>query len=286
MVRLELQYLYEIGRVGQPPLPVLDALQSNLGLVVCDASFPAIVRAVESQTWTRDPFDRLIVAQASLFDAPLQKKFHDASRAVPRNSYDLRELVTGTMSAQDPVHSVTFVENHDTQPLQALEQVVEAWFKPWAYAFILLRDEGYPCIFHADWTGADYADHGRDGNGWYPIHLASHEWILRRLLAARRHCAWGEQRDYFDHRNTVGWSRLGDDLHPHSLGVVISNGTEEGWKWMEVGRPGAAFVDLFGHREERIVANEDGWARFTVNPESCSVWVAQEQLPDLHAMLP
>jgi len=74
MVRLELQYLYEIGRVGQPPLPVLDALQSNLGLVMCDAGFPAIVRAAESQSWTRDPFDRLIVAQASLFDAPLVSK--------------------------------------------------------------------------------------------------------------------------------------------------------------------------------------------------------------------
>ncbi|MGD2064015.1 MAG: DUF1939 domain-containing protein, partial [Nitrospirota bacterium] len=176
--------------------------------------------------------------------------------------------------------------NHDTQPLQALEQVVEGWFKPWAYAFILLRREGYPCIFHADWTGADYADRGRDGRGWHPIHLASHEWILRRLLAARRHCAWGEQHDYFDFRNTVGWSRLGDADHPHSMAVVLSNGRQEGWKWMDVGRPGAAFVDLLGHRGERIVANEDGWGRFTVNPESCSVWVAEEQVPQLHAMLP
>jgi len=222
----------------------------------------------------------------SLFDVPLQAKFHDASRAAPRSAYDLRQLVTGTLAAQDPVHAVTFVENHDTQPLQALEQVVEAWFKPWAYAFILLRQEGYPCLFHADWTGADYQDRGRDGSGPYPIYLASHEWILRRLLVARHRCAWGEQRDYFDHPNTVGWSRLGDNLHPHSLAVMISNGTQEGWKWMEVGRPGAAFVDLFGHRGERIVANEDGWARFTVNPESCSVWVAEEQLPELNAMLP
>lgn len=74
MVRLEMQYLYEIGRVGQQPLPVLDVLQSDLGLVVCDASFPAIVRVAESQTWTRDPFDRLIVAHASLLDAPLVTK--------------------------------------------------------------------------------------------------------------------------------------------------------------------------------------------------------------------
>jgi len=41
---------------------------------MCDAGFPAIVRAAESQDWTRDLFDRLIVAEASLFDAPLVSK--------------------------------------------------------------------------------------------------------------------------------------------------------------------------------------------------------------------
>jgi hypothetical protein len=66
MVRLELQYLFEIGRVGQPPLPVLDVLESALGLTICKAAFPAIVREAESQFWTRDLFDRLIVAQAAL----------------------------------------------------------------------------------------------------------------------------------------------------------------------------------------------------------------------------
>jgi hypothetical protein len=44
--------------------------------------------------------------------------------------------------------------NHDTQPLQALESVVEPWFKPLAYAFILLRREGYPCLFLPDYEGA------------------------------------------------------------------------------------------------------------------------------------
>lgn len=88
MVRLKLQYLYEIGRVGQPPLPVLDALQSNLGLVVCDAGFPAVVRAAESQSWTRDPFDRLIVAQASIFDAPLVSKDSTIQANYPNTVWD------------------------------------------------------------------------------------------------------------------------------------------------------------------------------------------------------
>lgn len=71
MVRLELQYLYEVGRVGQRATTVLDALQAALGLRVCDAPFPAVARAAEGETWTRDPFDRMIVAQAALREAPL-----------------------------------------------------------------------------------------------------------------------------------------------------------------------------------------------------------------------
>jgi PIN domain nuclease of toxin-antitoxin system len=74
MVRLELQYLYELGRVGSPPGPVLDALSTALGISVCRASFPAVVARAESESWTRDPFDRLIVAQAALSDAPLVTK--------------------------------------------------------------------------------------------------------------------------------------------------------------------------------------------------------------------
>ncbi len=74
MVRLELQYLYEVGRVTQPAGPVVDALQASLGLHVCDIPFPVVARAAEGETWTRDPFDRIIVAQASLARAPLLTK--------------------------------------------------------------------------------------------------------------------------------------------------------------------------------------------------------------------
>ncbi len=74
MVRMELQYLYEIQRVTQPPLTVLDDLTTALGLSICNAPFAAVVRAAEQQSWTRDPFDRLIVAQAALHDAVLLTK--------------------------------------------------------------------------------------------------------------------------------------------------------------------------------------------------------------------
>lgn len=74
MVRLELEYLHEIGRTSEPALPVLDALQTSIGLRMCDAPFAAVIREAEKQKWTRDPFDRIIVAQAALHAAPLITK--------------------------------------------------------------------------------------------------------------------------------------------------------------------------------------------------------------------
>ena len=74
MVRLELQYLFEVGRVTTPAANVMDELRMALGLTVCDASFVAVAHVAEDLTWTRDPFDRLIVAHAALHDAPLVTK--------------------------------------------------------------------------------------------------------------------------------------------------------------------------------------------------------------------
>ncbi|EHC41445.1 cytoplasmic alpha-amylase, partial [Salmonella enterica subsp. enterica serovar Alachua str. R6-377] len=54
-----------------------------------------------------------------LFDAPLQMKFHEASRQGAE--YDMRHIFTDTLVEADPFHAVTLVANHDTQPLQALE---------------------------------------------------------------------------------------------------------------------------------------------------------------------
>lgn len=71
MVRLELQYLFEIGRVGQSASVVVDELRATIGVIVCDAAFPEVARRAERLDFTRDPFDRLIVAQAALMDSPL-----------------------------------------------------------------------------------------------------------------------------------------------------------------------------------------------------------------------
>lgn len=84
MVRLELQYLYEIGRVTAPAAKVMDELRTALGLTVCDASFVAVAHLAEDLAWTRDPFDRLIVAHAALHKAPLVTKDGTLHQNYPR----------------------------------------------------------------------------------------------------------------------------------------------------------------------------------------------------------
>jgi alpha-amylase len=217
--------------------------------------------------------------QLSLFDVPLHYNFHRASRQ--ESYYDLRNILKGTLTAEQPALAVTFVDNHNSQPRSLLESTVESWFKPLAYALILLRQEGYPCVFAADYYGAQYSldDLGAEAlsekepsKKTYEIELPSHRTILDRLLLARSHYAYGPQQDYFEQFNIIGWTRLGDGDHPRAMAVVISNG-HSGEQWMSTGQPNAQFVDMTGHLHNPIWTNDDGWAAFGCPQRSVSVWI-------------
>jgi len=207
----------------------------------------------------------------ALFDAPLHLNFHQASTA--SGNYDMRTILDNTLMKEQSGLAVTLVENHDTQPCQALESPVQDWFKPMAYALILLRAEGYPNIFYADYYGANYttSDNNCDNTS---ISMASHKNAIDQLLSARKHYAYGAQIDYFDHWDVIGWTRLGDSSHPKAMAVIISDGPG-GSKWMKVARVNTTFIDVTGNRSDVITSNNDGWANFPVNGGSYSVWVEQ-----------
>lgn len=63
MVSLELQYLFEIGRITRPANEVLAALAEDIDLRLNVTPFADTVARAQSLNWTRDPFDRLIVAE-------------------------------------------------------------------------------------------------------------------------------------------------------------------------------------------------------------------------------
>ncbi|RYJ12600.1 alpha-amylase [Rahnella variigena] len=213
-----------------------------------------------------------VEGKTMLFDAPLQLNFHHASKQGA--DYNLSQIFDNTLVAADPAHAVTLVANHDTQPLQSLEAPIEPWFKPLAYALILLREQGVPIVFYPDLCGANYEDEGDDGNS-YTIDMPVIPG-LETLIKARQTHAWGVQTDYFDHPNCLAFSRSGTAEHPGCV-VVMSN-SEAGEKAIELGDNFGhkKWHDLLGNREEIIETDEKGSAVFFCAGGSVSVWVLTE----------
>lgn len=187
----------------------------------------------------------------------------------------MRTIFDGSLVSANPEHAVTLVDNHDTQPLQALEAAVEPWFRPLAYALILLREQGIPCVFYPDLYGARYTD---DKNGSVQsVDMPPIE-CRPRLVEARKRFANGAQTEMFDDRNCVGFARHGTEHEPGCV-VVLSNG-EPGEKVFDCGpaQAGDVYVDFLGHRDERITIAKDGKASFSTNGGSVSVWVREQTL--------
>jgi PIN domain nuclease of toxin-antitoxin system len=74
MVELELQFLYEIGRLRVKPAEIIRHLSTQIGLRLSDVGLERIVRAAAGMDWTRDVFDRLIAAESAAMDMPLITK--------------------------------------------------------------------------------------------------------------------------------------------------------------------------------------------------------------------
>ena len=71
MALLELQYLHEVGRTRPTAEAIFAELSATLGLRIARSSFADVARRAWALGWTRDPFDRLIVATALVDGAPL-----------------------------------------------------------------------------------------------------------------------------------------------------------------------------------------------------------------------
>jgi len=190
----------------------------------------------------------------NIFDVQLHYNF--VSAANEKENYDLRGLRSNTLISCYPENSVTFVDNHDTQPGQSLESWVDNSFKLQAYTFILTRQEGVPCIFFGDYYGLPNND------------IAPLKDQLDKLLKARRDFAYGTQCDYFDDAHIVGWTR------ENGLAALISNTYNGGIKKMFVGEKhaGKTFMDLTGNVSGEIKIAGDGNGDFSVNGNSYAVW--------------
>ena len=197
--------------------------------------------------------------EISLFDVPLHYNLYNAAND---DNYDLSKILDKTLVKENSSMAVTFVDNHDTQPGQSLTSFIGTWFKPAAYSIILLRQEGYPCVFYGDFYGIPH-------DNIEPVKE------LKTLIELRKEKAYGKQNDYFDNPNFIGWTREGDEEHLKSgLAVVISN-KGAGEKKMYIGKQyaGEKFIDSLGNCQDEVIIDNEGFGNFKVNEKSVSVWV-------------
>ncbi len=198
-----------------------------------------------------------------LFDVPLHYNLYEAANS--SGYYDLARIFENTLVKEMPNQAVTFIDNHDTEPGQALYSWIPDWFKPLAYALILLRKDGLPCIFYGDYYGISTQN------------VNTKKDMLENLMRLRKDYAYGEQKDYFDHHNIIAWLRAGDEEHPNSGLIVIMSDGPGGGKIMNVGKrmANSTFYDFTGNVKEKVYADQDGNGIFYCNGGSVSVWVRE-----------
>ena len=206
--------------------------------------------------------------QMHLFDFALHEKFYLASEQM---GYPLRNLLEeDTLMRNRPMNAVTFVDNHDTQvrldPYSKVEdREVKAWFKPHAYAFILLREQGYPCVFYKDYHGEETTP-GTNADK------------IRLLMKIRQAYAYGPQHDYPDSPdypvkgNQVGWTREAIEGRSGVAVVMSKDDCEPMRMQVGAGEAGKTYVNVFAPENE-IVIGAEGMADFAVALGEVSVYI-------------
>ena len=212
------------------------------------------------------------------FDFPLHYKFAAAGAAMNGGGeLDLTTLFEGTVVQTHPDLAVTFVDNHDSDPAQEVGGWVADAFKPHAYAAVLLRAGGLPCVFggDVDFLRAGVGLPGNEGDAAPDAPpLTNHSVVIERLMDARRRFGFGAQEDLTVEPTHRGWIRRGTDDHPGVMVVVLNAGNEEVTVPADTDRPGEAFRELVRPDEEpEVVAGEDGHAGFACPPRDVAVWV-------------
>ncbi|NLC65659.1 MAG: alpha-amylase [Clostridium sp.] len=196
-----------------------------------------------------------------LFDVPLHFNLYEASNQ--KENYDLRKIFDNTLVKTHPSLAVTFVDNHDSQPHQALESFVEDWFKEIAYGLILLRKDGYPCVFYGDYYGIS------GGEDYKGIRTS-----LDKLLNVRKYFAYGDEEDFFEEKNLIAFKRTGTKEKPYKLIAIISNGKENKLKiFVGEDEKGKTYADYLGNNDKKVVIDEEGYGIFKVSEKSISAYV-------------
>ncbi|KAK5161197.1 hypothetical protein LTS14_000993 [Recurvomyces mirabilis] len=238
-----------------------------------------------------------VVSQgACAYDSPLLYNFSRISEDVRKGSKnaDLRTIIRDSLLEIRPDVAVTLVTNHDTQPGQTSFTSMLPETKALWYAFILLRQEGYPCVFWGDLYGTR-GPKAEPPACTVPDGKGGRRSLLPNLMMCRRLFAYGEQIDYWDAMSCIAWTRAGSPDKPGSgcvallsIGDAKEKVEADNWtgKSISFGQPGDLYVDVLRIAEQRadVKIDEKGTGFFPCRGMSASVYIRKdaqglEQLP-------
>jgi PIN domain nuclease of toxin-antitoxin system len=89
-VLLEVQFLRESGKVQVKVDTFLREMKQDFGLKLCPSPFASVALEAVRVSWTRDPFDRMIVAQASVNEARLITRDREILEHYHEACWDIR----------------------------------------------------------------------------------------------------------------------------------------------------------------------------------------------------
>lgn len=195
----------------------------------------------------------------TLFDVPLHFHFQEASIAPEK--YDLKNLFKETLSEKEPEFACAFVDNHDTQPGQALESWVKEWFKPAAYALLLLNQCKYPCVFYGDYYGIPYSQIEPT-----PL-LKEMVWIRKNLL--------GNQVVDYNTEDPQMLCWLVPSEHP--VAVILTSADSKEHEMVDLSLANLTLVDV-SDENHKVVFDEEGKGRITCGGGKCGIYILEKDL--------
>ena len=201
-----------------------------------------------------------------VFDVPLLGQF----AAIGNGDASLSSLFDNNIVSALPDSAVTLVTNHDTQIGQTSDSLhVQDWFQPHAYAFVLLRSGGVPCIFYGDLFGV-CNEEGQCNPGNNSV-------TIGKLSTARTHFAYGKQTDYKGaDAASLGWVRNGDSKHVNGVAVTMSTSRSQTQPIiMNVGQShaGETWIDILQNVATTVHIGSTGDGAFPAPIRNASVFV-------------
>jgi glycosidase len=195
----------------------------------------------------------------ALFDVPLHYDFQKVA-GTNIEYKDISTLPESGLLAKDPANAVTFVDNHDTVPMQKLASYIPLHTKLQAYTYILLNTRGTPCVYYRDmYKGSALPIEARD-----PYTNTDTEYLksgIKALTRLRSEYAYGNMT-YYKGPQILGAKLEGRNGNGGLVYLIRNNGGPT--TSLDIPTDGTQWVLVAGEGEPdrfRLRGNWAVWAR-------------------------